>query len=421
MASHITRAAACAAALAAIARAGGAQESTLTLAQAREAARARSPEIAAARHALDAARGRARQAGAFVNPVIIYNREEAGAAGAMTTQDIVAVDQRLEIPGVRLARRDAARLRADATEARLRGVEAQLDLDVTRAFAAVVASERRSELAAQAARAFTAAVSTSERRLAEGDISGFALRRIRLEAARYATLASEADLARRTARNALATLMGAGVDSAARLASPSDSALVTTAFSDDSLLAIALHARSDLRAAALEADAATAITRLVARERIPPAMLTLGRKSEQTITGERRSGLVAGVTVPVPLWDRRGGAALAGAAEAGQRAEEQELARRRAAREVRDATAALRSARDQIRALAPVVQADAVAALRSAQVAYAEGELTLLEWLDTVRAYFETETTYAALRAELLVRAATLERAIGAPVIPELR
>lgn len=418
---NIARALACGAALAATARAVPAQDSTVTLARARESARATSPEIAAARHALQAARGRARQAGAFVNPVLTYSREQTGASGSTTSQNIAAVDQVLEAPGVRSARRDATRLRAEAADARLRAVEVQVDFEVTRAFAEALAADRRVALAAQAAQAFAAAVVISERRLAEGDISGFAARRIRLEAARYATLAAEAWLTRHTARLALATLTEARIDSTTVLADPGDSALVLAALDEAALLERAAPTRPDLQSAQLELDAAAAEARLAARERLPSATVTLGSKSEETLAGDRLTGLVAGIALPLPLWDRRAGAVSAGHAETRRRAAELDAARRRVAREVREAAAALRAARDQLRALGPTVQADAAAALRSAQVAYAEGELTLLEWLDTVRAYFETETTFATLRSALLVRAATLERAVGAPVIQELR
>lgn len=421
MLGHIARALACGVALAAAARAGAAQDSAVTLARAREAARAASPDIAAARHALDAARGHARQAGAFVNPMVMYSREHTGRSGASTTQDIVAVDQPLELPGVRAARRDAARFRAEAADARMQGVEAQVRLAVTRTFAEAVAADQRAELAAQAAREFGAALNTSERRLAEGDISGFAARRIRLEAARYAALHTVAALARASARLRLGSLTGIGVDSATGVVDPvADSALLAAVFDADSLAALA-RTQPDVRAAALEVEAASADLRLAAGQRLPAVTITLGSKTEAAITGERLNGLVAGVAFPMPLWDRRGGAVAARGAEARGRSAELEAERRRIDREVREAVAALRAVQDQLRALAPAVRADAPAALQSARVAYAEGELTLLEWLDTVRAWYETSATLADLRAELLARVATLERAVGTPLIQELR
>ena len=88
--------------------------------------------------------------------------------------------------------------------------------------------------------------------------------------------------------------------------------------------------------------------------------------------------------------------------------------RRRVAREVAEAYDAWRTAEEQRAALAPQLGAESRAALRAVQVAYAEGEVTLVEWLDAVRAYQEAESTFANLQAEVLIRRAALERAVGA-------
>lgn len=395
-----------------------AQDST-ALGRAIAAGRAASAEIAAARAALDAAHGNARQAGAHPNPVLSYSREQTGASGASTSQDVIAVDQSIENPMLRGARRDAARYRIAAAEARVRAAEAASDLAVTRAFAQSIASRRRAVLAGQAATAFSAAVVTSERRLREGDISGFAARRIRLEAARYSALRAEAMLASTAATLALATLIGAQVAVIDDVPAPDSAQLAV--LSADSLVAFALRQRGDLAAASAEADARRAEVRVAEGERFPIATLSIGSKAEEPVAGERLSGIVAGIALPLPLWDRRGGAVQAQIAEARRSDAEWGGLRRRVAREVHEALASLRAVQDQLNALSPSLQGDAVAALRSAEVAYGEGELTLLEYLDTVRAYYETETSIASLRAELLSRAAVLEHAVGTHFIQESR
>jgi outer membrane protein, heavy metal efflux system len=392
---------------------------TLSLPRARAAGRAVSAELASAQAALDVARGRARQAGAFPNPTLSYSREQTGASGTSTSQDVIAVDQSIENPRLRSARGDAARFRVRAAEARVRAAEADVDLEVTRAWARSQAGARRAELADQSARAFAAAAATSERRLQEGDISGFAARRIRLEAARYAALRAEAMLESRSANLALSVRTGLPMDSATVLAPPALAALASQ--SHDSLIVAALLSRADLAAASAEVDAARADARISEGERFPLTTLTLGTKSEQPVGGERLTGFVAGVALPLPLWDRRGGATEAQVAEARRRYVEWGGLRRGVGREVQEAVLSLRAVQEQLRALGPSLQSDAQAALRAAQVAYNEGELTLIEWLDTVRAYFETENSIAHLHAELLVRAAVLERAVGTDVFQELR
>src|SRR3990172_11411571 len=83
----------------------------LTLQEARAAALSTSPDLAAARAAIAAASARARQAGAWGNPVLSYGYEQTAVGGQSTSQSIAALEQPLEFTGVRGARRDAAMLR----------------------------------------------------------------------------------------------------------------------------------------------------------------------------------------------------------------------------------------------------------------------------------------------------------------------
>ena len=92
---------------------------------------------------------------------------------------------------------------------------------------------------------------------------------------------------------------------------------------------------------------------------------------------------------------------------------EGDAVRRRVAREVGEAAGALAAAEAQLAALAAHVGEDARIAVRAVQASYAEGEITLVEWLDAVRAYQDAESTFATLQAEVAVRRAALARAVG--------
>jgi cobalt-zinc-cadmium efflux system outer membrane protein len=163
-----------------------------------------------------------------------------------------------------------------------------------------------------------------------------------------------------------------------------------------------------------EAEAGAAEARLARAERIPTPTLNGGFKHERLAAGESRSGFVAGVSLPLPLWDRRGGAVEAARAEAARREAEVAGLHRQTAREVRNAFAAHQALADQLELLDAQLGDDARRAHRAAEAAYEEGAIGLLEWLDTVRAYQEAETTYATLWAEYITRRAALERATGA-------
>lgn len=389
---------------------------SLSLAEARALARAASPDVIAAREGVAMARGLEAQAGAYVNPVLAYTTERTSGGGETNRQQIAGLEQSVEIGGQRRARREAARLRTQSAEAGLQAAEALVEFEVARRYALAVTAERRVSLARTASAAFVEAARISDRRLAAGDISTYADRRLHLEAARYAALQAEAALASRSARFVLSTVISPNLDSIfVGDVVLSDS--MPGSASDlrrEALLALALVRRADLSALSLEADATAADARLSARERIPTPVLYAGFKSEESAGNPgSMNGFAAGFSVPLPIWDRRRGAIQAAEAGARRRAAERESLRRRIASEVMEAHDAVTAAEQQIALLAPQLGVRAADALRSAQLAYAEGEVTLLEWLDAVRAYHEAESVYAALIGETMIRRAALERALG--------
>ncbi len=396
----------------------GQAPSPLTLAEARSRAVRVAPSILAARQALAAADGRLMQAGARFNPDVTFSREQTSRDGATNSQIILALEQPFEIGGQRRARRDAATARRDAARAAVALDSATVVFDVTRSYAAAVAAGRRATLATDAAGAFTRAAAAGAERLAAGDISGYEHRRLRLEAARYASVRVEAEIARDSAMRTLASLTG--IDSMATLATIP--LADTLAFAPLSLTVEALTARAlELGPALLvqefEARALAADASLAAAERRPTPTIIAGFKNERVATAEAFTGFVAGLSMPVPLWDRRAGAVAAASADAERGHTLTVELRQRTIREVRAAYDAVQSLERQLLLLRPQLGEDALRARSAAASAYREGEISLLEWLDAVRAYHEAETSYAVLLAEYTARRAALERATGAPLL----
>ena len=405
---------------------------TLFLAQAQSMARLGSAELRAAREGVAAALGRERQAGARPDASLFYGREQTSRNGSTNSQDIAALEQPLEFAGQRGARIAAARYAQRAAATRLTVATSELDFAVTLAYATALAAERRVALAAQAAAAFTAARGVSEIRLASGDVSGYAARRVRLESARYAALVAEATLTQRTARRALAALVTATAarsDHAVALVTtqPLDNRWLdvatsrSTGLSGDSLRVLALTQRSVVRLADLEVEVAGAEARVLMKARLPVPVASAGFKREAAAgaagaPSAKYAGFVAGLSIPLPLWDRRQGALASASAEQRRRVALADGVRRRVAQEVDDALEALQAADEQIALLQPVLARDARPALRAAQTAYGEGEISLVEWLDAVRAYHETESAYTTLLAERLIRRAALELAVGTTI-----
>lgn len=388
----------------------------LTLEEARTRALQASPALAAAREAVEAAAGRERQAGAFPNPTVSYAREQTSRAGQTTWQNIGVLEQRLDFGGARGARRDAAAHRRQATEADARALESELLFEVTRAYALAVAADQRALRAGEAATAFQRARRISRDRLAQGDVSGYADRRIGLEAARYSALHAEALLARRSARLALGGLLSASANTLAVLDQPLDEALALPPLGGtvDSLRRLALASRLELQSAEADMAAARADARAFGREAFPTPTAGIGFKNEKA-PGDpsAASGFVLQLSLPLPLWDGKRAGARAFDADARRLGAEANRLRQRIVQEVEQAWSAVLAAETQLEALRPQLGSEASAALAAAEAAYAEGEITLVEWLDAVRAYQDAEASYASLRAETVIQRAALERAVG--------
>jgi cobalt-zinc-cadmium efflux system outer membrane protein len=395
---------------------GAQQAPGLTLQRARELARQTSPHITAAQSAVEAAAARERQARAFLNPDISYSREQTSGNGVSTSQNIASFDQRLEIGGQRGARVAAARLRQEAARARVAVAIRDLDYEVARAFIAVGTAARRAQLANRGAEQFTEASRIMTQRFEQGDVSGYEVRRVRLEAARYAAVAAQASFTARDARLRFNQLTGLTSDTAlAALQAVAQGIDVESP--PDSFVTVALAQNPELRAAELEVRAAESDATSIGREVVPSPTLSAGFKNEETTTAERLSGFVAAVSLPLPLWDRRGGAVDAARAEARRLEAERAAARRRVQRMLQTTLEAVRAADRQQAALRAQLGPEAEAALQAAEVAFAEGEITLLEWLDAVRAYQEAEAAFADVLAESYTQRAALERLLAVPLI----
>ena len=397
------------------------QSAGLSLLEAQAVARGASPDLRAAREAVAAAKGRERQANALANPTLSYGREQTSRSGQANAQDIAQLQQPLEVGGQRRARREAGRLRSEVAEAHVKAAEQLLDYDVARAFATLAAAARRATLADEAATAFAEAVRVTTERLAAGDVSGYAARRLQLEAARYASQRAVALLALRVARISLAELIVLSPDSIAplrattlALASLRSQPLLPL----DSLKATAFALRPELRAQTLEAAAAAAEARLAIAERIPTPTVSAGYKRESAKLGGAVGamalhGFVAGVSLPLPIFDRRRGTIEAAAATTRGRQADVDALHRRVRIEVEEAHASLLAVDTQLELLRPQLGESARTAIRAVQAAYGDGEIALVEWLDAVRAYQEAESTFATLEADAMIRRAALERAVG--------
>lgn len=395
------------AALPSEAQTGNPPTPTVSLEEALDLFRTHSLELRAARAESRARAGRAEQAAAYPNPALSVLREDLSRAADEYSETTYSVGQTLEWPGRTLARSRAADRTREAARLGFRSDSLRLALEVRRVYLDAAEAERRAEALEEVAAVFREVVEAGEARRAEGDISGYELRRLKLERARLEQTLAAARIERGAARRELAGRVLPGSDTVA-LATRGLPDALPPGVDRDAALEAALRrpsvaaARNAVEAAAAEADA-------VRLERIPDLELTGGYKTQS----DDFAGAVLGVSLRLPLFDRKGAAVQAAEADRSVADARLGLRERQARNDVLRALDRYRSVRDRRRTTAEELLAPSSELLEIVRTAYGEGEMELVELLDGADAYLDARLAALELRSELWLAYFELVRAMG--------
>lgn len=374
---------------------------SLTLEQALDEAQARSPAIIAARARVEAADARIRQAGFRSNPELSLEVENFLGSGELSgfqgTETTVAVNQRLDLGGRRQARVAAAR--ADLLVERLRLSIAMADLarSVREQFATAVTARERLRIATENEDIARELARVAGILVQEGRDPPLRAVRARSAAAQAAAELEAARAAELASRGTLASLFGVAEPPESVVGSLLD--LGARGFDPEQSLEVRLAEAERLRA---EAE----VGREVAGARLDPAV-GLGVRHVRE-TGD--IGLVGGVSLPLPVFDRNQGNIAA--SRANVRAAEANLSNARVSARVRARNAAINveAAAARVEALELAAVPEAAEALRLAQLSYREGRATLLELLDAQNAYRSAQTALVDARLAQALATAELGR-----------
>ena len=375
------------------------------------------PLLRAASARIDAARSSRTTAGAFSNPVLQYQVENAPLPGRSSVPLDREVITTAMIPlealyqrGPRVARADAD-IRATEAEARARGI--QLSVDAARAFYRVALAQVTVDVTRDLAAWLDSVVTYNRVRVSEGIAAEADLLRAQLEQDRASAEASmqEAELARE--RATLASYLGAPPARNPGLVAMEQRPLswsvpdLRDALAGSSTSLSALLDRLPPLIAARERVASAAAGVSVERRMVVRDLsATLGTKQTAGYTS-----LIAGVSLPLPLFTANRGSIARATAE--QHVAEFELAavERTAWADLTGAYEAARVLSDRATQLAAPVRGGQTAtpalllradeSRRIALGAYREGAVPLLSVLDAARVWGEVRLTfYRALYAQ---------------------
>jgi cobalt-zinc-cadmium efflux system outer membrane protein len=386
----------------------------LTLADALAAALARSPALAAFSWEVRAREAALLQASARPNPELRVEVENFAGSGDFTgfdaTETTLSLAQLFELGGKRERRSERAALARDLADRDYEAARVAVATRTAEAFFMLLARQERLAIAAEQSAVAEEAVRTVEAMVRAGAVSPVEAARSRV--ARERAALDRNALAREVAdaRVALAAQWGGQEASFERAAGALEDVAPPPALA--ALLPLVADTPELARFAAELAERRAAVAAEEA-ERTPDVRLGLGGRHH----AEGGDGaLVAELSLPLPLFDRRRGAVLQAQYQLRRAESEQRLAVSTANATLQGTYQRLLRAFEAASLLRERVLPEAARAFEGARAAWRVGGLRYVEVLDAQRTWFTLREEEIEALADYHVARAELEGLIGRPL-----
>ncbi len=383
---------------------------TITFREAVSRAVAYSPNIKAAYAEIEAKHGEAFQASRRLNPELALNVENLPNWGGLAAEDSsesLQLSQTLELGGKRLARLNAASLEASIAGWDYEVARLQAATDAAQLFVEIIASQERVAIL----RDFVS-VAQKTRSAVDARVKGGRASPIELDRAKVSVATAQASLAAdearlRATRDQLSALWGTShatfTSAAGRLGRD------RSAPSLDEVNAF-LEANPALARWGDTIGHRYAVLAVERSKAVPNITIGAGVRRFET---DSSTGLIGGISLPLPLFDRNEGA-IAAAEHRIARAEfEAHAARTQLTGMLIAALGALATADAQARAIESQVLPAAQSAFSRTRTGYEEGKFDLLNVLDTQRTLFEARRELVTARADYEKARVQVEALIG--------
>jgi outer membrane protein TolC len=342
---------------------------------------------------------------AYPNPSVTYSREGAGFT------EFFQAEQSLPLFGVRGALAGAGVAANAAAEAERDARVWQLRSQAATVVARLAAEQARLDATRALVREMEGLLAILRTREREGEGSRFDRLRAETELRDTRLLVTEAAAAVADARATLTSMLPEGASVTRIVASPAAPALALTS---ETLVARATTARAELRALRQSAQRATFESEAARRSRLPSPSVFGGLKRADGADGRESGGLI-GLSLSIPLFDTGARESARWSAEGARIEAERVALERRIRREIAGALEVL-SLRQSAVALAQPNADDELVPI--AGVAYREGEVGILELLDSVRTASRARMRLIDTRLNARLAEIALERAVGETLWP---
>ena len=379
-------------------------QTRLTLDQAQRLAAARSLELSAAQHEVDAASGGVQQAGARRNPELSMTVEGMRSATRTTT---TTIGFPLELGGKRAARVSATERVREVLAAQLANVRAKVRADVVADYFAVVAAQERVRLTEDSARLAAQAANAVGKRVVAGKVSPVAETRAQVDAANAQLEATEARAALSSARQALAALWG---DAEPLFEQVDGSASDVPSRPSTPELLREVDESPSLVSSRLEIDVHRAQVDVERTKAMPDVVVSVGTKRDNELG---LTQAVVGVSIPLPIFDRNQGAAWQASKLVDKARDDYEAARVRILSELSQASTQLATAQASLAVLRDTVLPAAQRSYDASTTGFEAGKFGFLDVIDAQRALLQARARTLNTLVTAWQAATTIDRLLG--------
>ena len=384
---------------------------TLTLPQALALALTRNPELAAFSQETRAREAAALQVGLLPNPALNISAEnfanshlEGFDGPAVTLQ----FSQLIELGGKRMQRVRLAGLDRDLASWDYEAKRLDVLTDTRKALVQVLAAQEHLRLAQELLALAERVQRSAAERVHAGKVSPLEETKagVVTATARLQLIAAQSEL--QAARVALAALWGTAAPRFERVEGKIEEIVTAIPSPEDMEGLIAQN--PDVARWVTEIEQRQAALALARSHRMPDLTVSAGVR-EYADTGD--TALVAGIAVPLPLFDRNQGTIQGSHYRLAKAEDERQAAEARVRSAFARSYLSLTTAQAEVLALRTEVLPAAQRAFEAATEGYHQGKFSYLEVLDAQRTLFDTRGRYLTSLTTYQTAAADLERLIG--------
>ncbi len=358
------------------------------------------------------------QAGLWPNPSLGTETEDLSTEdpiGDFTgSEQMVQVSQPIELWGRPGKRRDVAEEERDLAGWDYEAARLDVVSQTTQAFVGLVAAEQRVQLARELVHLSEEVFQTVSRQVETGEVSPVEKQRARVPLSQARIRLRRAEEARAAARKTLSGQWGRS-DTTAFAEVEGKFGPVRPVPSLDSVES-ALDRNPALARQQDEIEQARAVVSLEKSDRLPVPAVTVGWQRFGGRTGSDRTALKAGVSLPLPLWDRNQGAVQRARFRLERARRQREAARVRLDTTLSKAYRSLVSAQNEAQTIAEETLPAAQSAFESVRQGYRQGKFDYLEVLDAQRTLFGVRRQQIQALSRYYQARVRVERLVATPL-----